>query len=344
MTIENRIYYAEIFQTTVAGFTSDPHYFQAKPGKVSPEMEILNKLALTELNARSNHPLDDSEVHLALGCMGDRYFEALTLYSQMTLRIGRETSIMLPDREIIALFDCLGLDDIVGIFWDVPVEVNGEPVNGLYTHSGKRIEIRGEQPDIRNRIISLALDGRLAPSDETLTHEKTHAIQFNLDYGIKVQELLEAQAYRTGQDTLGEFPHGHLVDFVTQSKAYPDFDSRKFNSAVWFIDRFNALRLTQREIAELINDPGSWEKSGVWRRLDKVLFALMREKGIGERELEVTVSENDLRKAIEKHNTRRIAQEVLYERFREEIDRSRRSNNWLDDRREATSFGIFPQM
>lgn len=322
MTIEQRIQAAESYSVSRSHFRPDPLEDLLIPVEPYVSEGLLMRLRDYERTERTD-VLDTGEIKLAVK-LAEEGGIASELFEEIGLLIARRTSFMLAGRQVNEEYHSIGLDQSVRIVWGHPIEVDGERIGGRYTHEKKLIEISNPYPTPAQRLLSLATRGRVTTADEMYVHEQTHAVQLNHASGGIVSELIEAQAYRTGQDTLAEFPHRDLVDHVVLRKPYKHLDERKFRAAVWYIDRFNAVGLNQAEITRLVNEPGKWiEEDGVWRLLEWALGDEMHDKGLGSIELERSVMAGDLLKAIERHKARRIAQEVLYKRFKKEIEARR---------------------
>lgn len=323
MTIEQRIQAAESYSVSRSHFRPDPLEAIVLPTSQNVSEELLRCLSARERAGRLNDALDAGEVALAVKS-AEQNGNADEIFGEVGLRIFEETSFMDAGQQVSVAYNALGLSKSVRVVWGNPIEVDGERIGGRYTHEKKLIEISNPYPNPAQRLLSLATSGRVTTADEMYVHEQTHAVQLNHASGGIVSELMEAHAYRTGQDTLAEFPHRDLVDHVVLRKPYKHLDERKFRAAVWYIDRFNAVGLNQAEITRLVNEPGKWiEEDGVWRLLEWALGDEMHDKGLGSIELERSVMAGDLLKAIERHKARRIAQEVLYKRFKKEIEARR---------------------
>ncbi|EKD86267.1 MAG: hypothetical protein ACD_37C00382G0003 [uncultured bacterium] len=322
MAIEQRIQSAEIYSISRRHFRPEPLEDLVLPADQQVSEELLHCLSTRERVGRTGDVLDTGEISLAVN-LAEKNGIASELFGEIGLRIFEKTSFILTGQQVSRTYDGLGLNKSVRVVWGSPLEIEGEKIDGRYTHGKKLIEITFPYPTPAQRILSLASLGRITTADETYVHEQTHAVQLHGASGRISYELMEAQAYRTGQDTLAEFPHCNLVDHViVKGKiSYEHLDRRKFEAAVWFIDRFNALGLSQDDIAKLVLNPGAWIGSeGVWGLLEWELREEMLDKGLGNIELERAVMAGDLLKAIERHKARKIAQEVLYQRFKPEIE------------------------
>lgn len=344
MTIEQRIQAAESYSLSRSHFRPDPLEDLSIPVEPHASEGLLLRLRDYERTERTMYVLDIGEINLAVK-LAEQNGSVNDTFGEVGLRIFEETSFMLAGQQVSRTYQALGLNKSVMVIWGFPIIESGEKIGGRYTHEKKLIEISNPYPTPAQRLLSLAVKGRITTADEMYVHEQTHAVQLHGASGRISPELMEAQAYRTGQDTLAEFPHSDLVDHVVLRKPYKHLDGRRFRAAVWYIDRFNAVGLSQAEITGLVNKPGKWiEEDGAWRLLDWALEDEMYNKGLGSIELERSVMAGDLLKAIERHKARRIAQEVLYQRFKTEIEARRQKMWWVNDRREDVSLGVIPQM
>lgn len=344
MTIEQRLQVAELYSSSRKHFRPGFSDVTDFPANQTESDGLLKTLGARERSGRLRNTLSFGEIAAAVknaeqnGTVDD-------IFDEIGLRILQETSFLIAGQQVSVTYSVLGLDTSVRVIWGHTVIENGKEVGGRYIHEKKLIEIALPYPTSSERIQSLAGFGKVTASDEIFIHEQTHAIQFHGASGRIHPELIEAQAYRTGQDTLAEFTHKNLVKYVTFFEPYSHLDERKFQSAVWFVDRFNALGISQDELADFVRNPGQWiESDGVWSDLEAVLRYEMHDKGVGNTELERAVLAGDLLKAIERQKVKKITQEVLYQRFGTEIETKREEERWLREIEKAREAGIFLQM
>ncbi|GEM_PF-6978913 len=334
MGLERRLEFANSFRNARNGYMPDTDLWPPYPLKdIDPSHSdpALENLKLPEEKLRRERVLKTSEIHLACE-RAEETNSVLPLIRKAFGEIRQKTSTLAVYFELDELFkrDINGkkLTDFVPFQWGVPCIVNGERAKGIYYIDKPLIKIAEKQPRTRETLESVAQYGVLPPAIQTGMHEMTHAVQFNFGPSKKIPpELVEAQAYRTEQISLARKPHDTLVNDVATSKLYQHLDRRRFDSAVWIIDRFNALGLSQEEIVQRIHNSGEWdEKKGSWTGLEQKLAMDMKRRDLDEEGLEQTVMAYDLNRAIDRHTARIITQGVLREAFKGEIDKRRRED------------------
>jgi len=153
---------------------------------------------------------------------------------------------------------------------------------GVYYYDVPKISLSFPQPDFLERTFSLATKGRVHTSLLILGHEFTHRLQHLKFMQLKSKnpkrelgtttELREAQAYLVSDP---ELSMDEIFNKIRHSKykngeyVYPGIDEQKLRNNIESFKLLNSLGTDQKEIAELVANPGKWisrsyGKSGVW--------------------------------------------------------------------------------
>ncbi len=221
------------------------------------------------------------------------------------------------------------INNLVPVTWNAS-DIYGMPeVRGRYFLEAPRIDIYAPLPRVSAVVSTLCVAGVLPWPLQTYGHEKLHALQYNVFRGEAVPELFEAQAHRTSMDERGTQSHDLLVKDLVDSPAYEDLDPKKFDAAIWVIDRLNALGLSQKKAISVIKQPGNWNGFGCWDGLEDFIRAEMKRREINSEDLERELMAYNLKRTIETHKARLAACFVMYLEFRDIIDLRRRVDSRL---------------
>lgn len=246
------------------------------------------------------------------------------LLRNVITKVDRATNLLASFSEVRQLY--LPIEDNVQVEWDTPYQINGAPVHGVYLPTEKTIKIAYPEPTDAEQLAKMAGSGYLARVTQYETHEKMHAVQFLRGEGENIPpELIEAQSWRAMQLSIVEKPHDYLVGDVVGSPSYGDLSPRKFESAVWLIDRFAALGFSQEDILTAVGQPGEWNESqGFWKGLKLHLDGVMRGYGMTDEGMERAVLARHVQETIQRRQAKKIAQEIVYKAFEPEIKHHRR--------------------
>lgn len=319
-TLKERLARARFFQEPLERHGTDLAFFHKTNGD-GP----LEELRARETAARKTSILDKEDITSILA-LADQKGVASHLLAKAKEAIDRRTTALRDTNEIsrFGFTETEGgklVMDTIKEEWGVPIIIGGRPATGTYRHakepSERLIRIAYPRPTVQETLISLAMEGRLTQAEQTADHERLHAIQFNLGGTHIPPELLEAQAYRIEPLSYTEVSHDSLVNHLISSEDYPaTLDARKFEYAVWSIDRLDALGYSPEEVVEIISEAGPWDnEQGVWHRIDDRIRDRMNDRGLNEETLEGLLIISNLDKQVAREEARAITQKVLGEAY-----------------------------
>lgn len=307
------------------------------PELTPPTDSALDRLRKMEEGARKSKLLTDDEISFAINLARERGL-VHDLFSQ-TIDIvrGKAPYALTIFDELDALGNTLigteRLGDRVSEEYGVPVTINGAKAGGGYFHDAKRIAYEARMETDDSKLGSLASMGEFPEGSQLVSHERTHAAQFNLGIADNIPpELAEAQAYRVGAP-FDLMEHSLLIQSVLDqphsAPLYSHLNKRKFHAAVYLIDRLNALGYSQEGIVQIISNPGEWDKrTGFWTDIYDIIEKERERRGLDRDGLEKLVMVNALQKSIDVSRARVTAQRVLYDAFEPEIRNQRLTRSY----------------
>lgn len=322
-TIEDALAYAKTFRSPRSEYTPgaipwiDDELAPPQPS-LDPKLKSLRD---QEERVRGKTFLSNDEITFVLQLADERTITA-SLRDHVELAIRQQSKLFQKRDEIKKLADV----HAPTVDWNVALPPQ---IYARYYADTNRIALADAEPSDHDSIQSLARLGVPHTSLNSLTHERTHSVQNMLGGGITIPaELREIQAYRAqifrrkGKNSIYlTWPHESLVDdFIGNSTQQNKFDPRKLNSAVYSIDRLNALGSPQAEIVQLISNAGPWNKQiGFWENIQAAIEKERRSRGINQEGLERLVMAADLEKSIATYNARAATQQVLAEVFAKDL-------------------------
>ncbi len=321
MTIEDRVQFSDAMRVRLHQYEPE-HTFITYPTEEPPVIsfyeqfdELVGIKNVQSMIRATRMPLSGKDLELVFAAVGDCGLSAVELF-QSERAIAENTGFFRKEFKMRDLMDQKvdgnSLSTLLTIRWGVPCVVNGHKAGGLYHSENRTIDLADSKPSPEEVLKALAKTGSLPSPLIMKGHEESHAVFHGDGHRGDSSELNEALAYRFEHNAVNNESEAELVLGLVTNPLYEHINKRKLLSAVWYIDRLEALGMEYDRLLEVVRLPGGWMASrGSWRYVEHVFQMKQEELGLTDEGVELALMRYRLEQDIEKNKVRHIVQNNL---------------------------------